>query len=92
MGSSYSAVTSSLPPAPSAVVELVKCGCTTSRCGTSSCSCRKHGLACTELCVCESDAEACDNESSDSMIVDEESDDDDDVDDDVDDDDHDVVE
>ncbi|KAL5016916.1 hypothetical protein ScPMuIL_006505, partial [Solemya velum] len=78
LGSSYSAVTSLLPPASSAVVELVKCGCTTSRCGTSSCSCRKRGLACTDQCVCASDTEAFDNETSDSVILDEESDDDDD--------------
>ena len=63
-GSIYSAVTSTLPSAPSAVVELVKCGCTTSRCRTSACSCRRHELACAELCVCESEDEACENKCS----------------------------
>ncbi|KAL5019098.1 hypothetical protein ScPMuIL_004820 [Solemya velum] len=35
------AITSDLPPAPSAFVELVKCGCSTSKCARTTCSCRK---------------------------------------------------
>ena len=38
------------PPAPSAVIELIKCGCKT---GCSSrCSCKNNGLPCTPLCKC----------------------------------------
>ena len=49
------------PPAPKAVVELVKCGCATTRCATLACSCRKQGLNCTAICKCEAEDEACDN-------------------------------
>lgn len=54
-----------LPPAPDAVLELVKCGCRTSRCTMGSCSCKKHGLFCTELCACDADSENCENVSQD---------------------------
>lgn len=74
-GTTYTAVTSDLPPAPSAVVELVKCGCTTSVCATSSCSCRKNCMACTELCVCGSgDDGPCENQSSGHVMSGDESD------------------
>ena len=39
-----------LPPAPTAVVELVKCGCKI-KC-TGRCSCQKNKLPCTALCKC----------------------------------------
>ena len=39
-----------VPPAPRAVVELVKCGCKGDCKG--NCSCAKNGLACTPLCKC----------------------------------------
>ena len=52
---------SDLPPAPTAVIELVKCGCGRSRCSTESCSCMKHSLACTELCACDADFNNCAN-------------------------------
>ena len=38
------------PPAPRAVIELVKCGCHTSCRG--NCSCAKNKLSCTALCKC----------------------------------------
>ncbi len=39
------------PPAPEAVLQLLKCGC---KCGCegSKCSCRKNKIPCTELCGC----------------------------------------
>ena len=39
------------PPAPKAVLELVKCGCKAGECG-SNCSCKKNKLPCTSLCKC----------------------------------------
>ena len=45
--------------APSAVVELVKCGCIKSKC-SKKCSCKQNDLPCTELCKCE-DGEDCEN-------------------------------
>ena len=41
-----------LLPAPKAVIELVKCGCTKSRCSSNRCNCRKAQLSCTDLCCC----------------------------------------
>lgn len=49
------------PPAPKAIIELVKCGCVKQRCSTNRCQCRKAGLSCTELCTCSDDDEACEN-------------------------------
>jgi len=49
--SQYMPKVSDLPPAHTAVVELVKCGCGKSQCSTEACSCKKHSLACTELCM-----------------------------------------
>ena len=37
-------------PAPSAVIELVKCGC--KKLCKGNCSCAKNGLVCTPLCKC----------------------------------------
>ena len=56
----YVPVSSELPAAPDAVVELVKCSCRTSLC-SSSCSCRRNNLSCTEMCQCEGDPDACNN-------------------------------
>ena len=49
----YFPVRSLLPPAPSAVLELVKCSCK-GRCNPEKkkCSCVKNGLSCTSLCKC----------------------------------------
>lgn len=41
-GGDYVPKVSDLPPAPSAVIELVKCGCRKSLCPTRSCSCKKN--------------------------------------------------
>ena len=39
------------PPAPLAVLELVKCSCHTA-CLKNACLCRKNNLLCTPLCKC----------------------------------------
>ena len=39
------------PPAPAAILELVKCGCDTS-CSKNNCSCFKGRVPCTSLCKC----------------------------------------
>jgi hypothetical protein len=59
---------SDIAPAPTTVVELVKCRCgsskpnATSACTTARCSCLAHGLVCTELCWCEG-VDICQNSS-----------------------------
>ena len=51
-----------LPPAPDAVLDLVKCGCAKERCSTNRCQCWKAGLKCTDLCSCiDGGDEPCDN-------------------------------
>ena len=42
-------VPTTLPPAPKAVLQLIKCGCK-GICITMSCTCRKHNLKCTDMC------------------------------------------
>jgi len=54
-------VMTTLPPAPEAVIELVKCGCSKERCSTNRCQCRRAGLLCTDLCICSDDSE-CENQ------------------------------
>ncbi|XP_041466296.1 uncharacterized protein LOC121416845 [Lytechinus variegatus] len=47
-----------LPPAPSTLLELTYCSCKKTGCeepkthGKGRCSCRQHGVACTDLCRC----------------------------------------
>ena len=43
--------TTRIPPAPQTILEMVRCHCKT-HCTTQRCSCRRHNLACTELCLC----------------------------------------
>ena len=71
-----------LPPAPEAIIQLVKCACTKKRCSTNRWQCRKAGVNCTDLCTC-SDGEAHDNVCSHDDHLktdDDDSDDDDDCD------------
>ena len=63
--------TTKVPPAPQAIVELVRCQCK-AHCTTQRCSCLKHNLSCTDLCLCGSDCEndadcnaECDTQDSD---------------------------
>ena len=57
-------VMTTLPPAPEAVIELIKCGCSKERCSTNRCQCRRAGLLCTDLCSCSDDSE-CENQHDD---------------------------
>ena len=51
-------VTTVLPPAPEAVLQLVKCACK-GNCTKKTCSCKKHSMYCTDMCTsCE---ESCEN-------------------------------
>jgi len=51
-------------PAPKAVINLVKCNCSKSRCQTARCTCRKAGLFCTDMCGCSNMEDDCDNLSA----------------------------
>ena len=54
-------VMTKLPPAPEAIIQLVKCGCT-KQCASNRCQCRKNGLACTDLFACsDEEDEPCQN-------------------------------
>lgn len=55
------AVLTPLPPAPTAVIHLVKCSCAKTRCSSNRCKCKQNGLNCTELCNCSDDGEPCEN-------------------------------
>ena len=39
------------PPAPTNIMELVKCGCKTD-CSTKQCTCKKGCISCSSLCKC----------------------------------------
>ena len=77
-GETWLPVMASSPPAPDAVIELVKCNCSASRCSTNRCTCRKANLNCTDLCGCSGESELCKNrlgdEPLDEYIEDSESD------------------
>ena len=60
-------ITSSDPPAPAAVIHMVKCGCKKSKC-QSLCSCRSQNLNCSELCECGADDDACTNVDNGQML------------------------
>ena len=49
-------VTTKVPPASQAIVELVRCQCK-GNCSTQRCSCRRNNLTCTDLCLCGTDCE-----------------------------------
>ena len=55
-------IMTSLPLAPEAIIQLVKCGYVKSRCSSSRCKCRKAGLKCTDLCRCADYDDLCDNQ------------------------------
>ena len=56
----YIPIVSDEPPAPEAVVELVKCSCVASKC-RGICSCKANSMTCTELCKCEASEGTCTN-------------------------------
>ena len=47
--------------APEAVVELIRCTCSTSGCSRNTYTCKRHNLECTELCNCKAEVGACNN-------------------------------
>ena len=55
-------VMTSLPPAPEAIIQLVKCGCIKTRCSPNRCNCWKAELKCTNLCNCADSGDLCDNQ------------------------------
>ena len=69
-----------LPPAPEAIIHLVKCKCMNERCTNNRCKSGKAGLTCTDLCGCSDTGEDCKNKSVD-VNDDDCNDEDDDVDD-----------
>jgi hypothetical protein len=48
-------------PAPQAVIQLVKCGCSKTKCDTARCSCRKAELFCSDICSCSDIDDSCEN-------------------------------
>ena len=54
-------IVSKLKPAPDAILELTQCGCARAKCRTLSCSCRKAGMVCTEMCKCDAVEDSCEN-------------------------------
>ena len=48
-------------PAPRAVLQLVKCSCSKTKCDTARCSCRKAALFCTDICSCSDIDDSCEN-------------------------------
>ena len=73
----FKEVMTSLPPAPEAITQLVKCGCKATHCSTNQCKCRKNGLLCTEFCSCSEEDEPCDNAEEDEDLETDESSDED---------------
>ena len=61
-------VMTTLAPAPEAVTQLVKCGCSKEWCSTHCCQCHIAGLHCTDLCNC-SDTEKCKNASEEQNVL-----------------------
>lgn len=57
----FHAVTTDLPPAPIALIQLVRCGCGAGMCKARNCSCRKADMVCTEMCSCEAAEDTCMN-------------------------------
>lgn len=46
-------ITTDMPIAPEALTKLIRCRCkksTKNQCGTKTCTCRKHGMACVSSC------------------------------------------
>ena len=68
-------ITTDLPPAPEAIVEMSLCKCNGS-CDTKRCACMKAGLVCTEMCFCQN----CENVEHESEDENDDSDDDNEID------------
>ena len=50
-------VMTNLPPAPEAIIRLVRCKCAKSRWSNNRCQCQKAGLVCTDLSLCSEDCQ-----------------------------------
>lgn len=48
--------TTDVPPAPEAIVEMVRCQCK-GNCSSNRCSCKSKNLPCTDLCLCNTQCE-----------------------------------
>ena len=48
-------------PAPEAVIHLIKCGCSKTKCTSARCKCKMASLPYTELCSCCESDELCEN-------------------------------
>ena len=64
-----------LPPAPQAIIHLVKCTWAKERCSTNRCKCEKNGLNCKDLCGCSDNREQCKNVLDDEINKEQEDDD-----------------
>ena len=73
-GDQWLPVMTSLPPAPEAVIHLVKCSCVKDRCSSNRCQCRKAGLNCTDLCGCSDSGSLCENSNEQNGFDDEDHD------------------
>ena len=63
-------ILSQVPPAPQSVLQLLRCNCGSSskqqnKCVTKRCTCKSHGVVCTELCYCEANHHECQNNAPD---------------------------
>jgi hypothetical protein len=65
---SWTPVMTTLPPAPNAIVHLVRCNCQKQRCSNNRCQCRKASLNCTELCGCCDNDGDCENMVEDNQV------------------------
>ena len=48
--------TTDVPPAPEAIMEMVRCQCK-GNCSSNRCSCKSKNLPCTDLCLCNTQCE-----------------------------------
>ena len=63
-------ITTDLDPAPSHLLQFVRCKCKAEnrRCSTSICSCRKHGLKCVSSCgTCR--GKSCENKKNETSVL-----------------------
>ena len=57
----YISVMRTLPPAPKALLQPIKYGCSKYVCETSRCKCKDNHLYCTDLCCCGAEKDPCKN-------------------------------
>ena len=60
-GDIYVPIMTTLPPAPEALLQLLKYGCSKSACDTSRCKCKSNNLYCTDFCSCGAETDGCKN-------------------------------